>query len=173
MTRIGVLALQGGFASHITRLREFGHSPVEVRVGDDLAECEGLVLPGGESTAQARLLDRDPELTAGLDAFVANHPTLATCAGLILAAKRRWIDVTLERNGYGPQLHSAEATADDGRQLILIRAPRVRWVGPEVEVLARLDGEPILLRSGTVLGATFHPELTEDSSLFRMAFGAL
>ena len=172
MRRIGVLALQGGFAPHVARLRALGLSPVEVRARGDLAGCEGLILPGGESTTQACLLERDPELGVALDTFVASRPTLATCAGLILAARRGWIDATLERNGYGPQLHSAEVLADDGRPLVLIRAPRVRRVGPGVEVLARLDGEPVLLRSGTLLGATFHPELTEDPSLFRVAFGA-
>jgi len=168
--RVGVLALQGGWAPHATRLAALGHDVVEVRRAADLDGVEGLVLPGGESTAQARLLGA--ELAAALDAIVATGaPVLATCAGTILAARRGWLDAHVRRNAYGPQLHSAEAIADDGTPLVLIRAPRIEAWGDRVEVLARLHGDPVLVRDGSLLAATFHPELTDDERVHRRAFG--
>jgi len=168
--RVGVLALQGGWAPHATRLRALGHDVVEVRRAADLDGVEGLVLPGGESTTQARLLD--VQLAAALDALVARGaPVLATCAGAILASRRGWLDAHLRRNAYGPQLHSAEAVADDGTPLVLIRAPRIEAWGDRVQVLARLDDDPVLVRDGSLLAATFHPELTDDDRVHRRAFG--
>lgn len=168
--RVGVLALQGGWAPHAARLRALGHDVVEVRRAGDVELIEGLVLPGGESTAQARLLDS--ELAAALDAVVARGaPVLATCAGAILASRRGWLDAHLRRNAYGPQLRSAEAVADDGTPVVLIRAPRIEAWGDRVEVLARLDGDPVLVRDGGLLAATFHPELTADDRVHRRAFG--
>lgn len=179
---IGVLALQGGFAAHVAALAAQGYRAGEVRTAGELARCRGLVLPGGESTAQLRLLDRDPALREALDAFVrSGAPALATCAGLILAAREvrepaqasfGWIDVCVRRNAYGPQVHSAEAIADDGvTPLVLIRAPRIAQVGPRVSVELTLGGEPVLVREGAVLGATFHPEMTGEASLYARAFG--
>lgn len=168
--RIGILALQGAFAEHAVALRALGHDPVFVRRAADLDGVEGLVFPGGESTAQARLLS--DTLGAALDRLVAaGAPVLATCAGAILAARRGWLDVDLERNAYGPQLHSAEAVADDGTRLVLIRAPRITRVGPSVTVLARLHGDPVLVRQGALVAATFHPELTSDRRVHARAFG--
>jgi 5'-phosphate synthase pdxT subunit len=182
MSRIGVLALQGGFAVHETMLSLLGHEPVPVRSAADLARVDGLVLPGGESSAQLMLIERFG-LEAPLLAFAgAAKPVLATCAGLILAAygvsspaqrSLAMLDVDVVRNAYGRQLQSFEATADDGKLvLVFIRAPRIARVGHGVEVLATLRGEPILVRQRNVMGAAFHPELTTDPTVHRLAFGA-
>ncbi len=169
--RVGVLALQGAFREHVARLRAIGIEAREVRGAEDTTGLHGLVLPGGESTAQQKLLD--PALAAALDALVASGaPVLATCAGVIVAARRRWLDVDVARNAYGRQRHSGEAIADDGTPLVLIRAPRITRVGSNVEVLARLGDDPVLVRQGALVGATFHPELTDDLRVHALAFGA-
>lgn len=181
MSRIGVLALQGGFAAHARALTDLGHVAVEVRDAAELARCDGLVLPGGESTTQLKLLARH-DLEGALDTFVrGGKPILCTCAGLILAAREvrapaqrsfGWIDVTVERNAWGRQISSFESQSDDGKlPLLFIRAPRIVAVGQQAQVLATLDGEPILVRQGNVTGATFHPELTIDRSIHREIFG--
>jgi len=175
--RIGVLALQGDFAAHARALAEAGAEPVLVREAQALTGIAGLVLPGGESTTLLRLIERHA-LAEPLDAFArSGRPLLATCAGLILAAREvtepsqpsfGWIDATVARNAWGRQLDSFEAIADGGDlPLVCIRAPRIRSVGPRVEVLARYAGEPVLIREGTVWGATFHPELTADRRVHR------
>lgn len=180
--RIGVLALQGGFAAHTRMLRALDHQPVELRTASDVDDrIEGLVLPGGESTAMRTLLARDGgALEERLRAIHARRlPVLATCAGLILAAREvhqpsadslGWIDVAVSRNAYGRQIASEVACDDDGRALVLIRAPRITRVGPRVETLATREGEPVLVREGHIVGATFHPELTEDATIHRLAF---
>lgn len=181
MSRIGVLALQGGFAAHARALVELGHVAVEVRDAAELARCDGLVLPGGESTTQLKLLSRH-DLEGALGGFVRDgRPILCTCAGLILAAQEvrspaqrsfGWIDVTVERNAWGRQISSFEARSDDGKlPLLFIRAPRIVAVGEKAQILATLDGEPILVRQGNVTGATFHPELTPDRSIHQEIFG--
>jgi pyridoxal 5'-phosphate synthase pdxT subunit len=174
---IGVLALQGGFAAHMDALRAIGCDTRAVRAPGDLDGLAGLVLPGGESTAMLRLVG---ELEPALDEFVrAGHPVLATCAGLILAARTvtdpaqrsfGWIDVAVARNAWGRQVDSFEATDDAGAPLVFIRAPRITARGRDVEVLATYDGEPILVRQGNRYGATFHPELTADRRIHRLAF---
>jgi 5'-phosphate synthase pdxT subunit len=182
MSRIGVLALQGGFLAHANAIRKLGHEPVLVRSPSILDGSEGLVLPGGESSSQLSLIDRfglEEPLRAW---FSGGKPVLATCAGLILAARGvaspvqrslGMLDVDVVRNAYGRQLQSFEAIADDGRlPLVFIRAPRITRVGPSVEVLATLRGEPILVRQGNIVGATFHPELTSDSFVHQLAFGS-
>ncbi len=140
-----------------------------MRRPEDLVGCDGFVLPGGESTAQSQLME-SVGLDRALEAFIARgHPVLATCAGLVLVA--RHLGVTVERNAWGPQVDSFEATSDDGGlHLVLIRAPRIREVGPGVQILARYAGEPVLVRSGSLVGATFHPELTADTTVHRLAF---
>jgi 5'-phosphate synthase pdxT subunit len=179
--RVGVVALQGGVAPHLEALREIGCDAVPVRRADEAAACDGLVLPGGESTAQARLM-----ASSGLDQAMVDHvrqgrPVLGTCAGLVLLAcdgapgdrarRLRHLDVTIDRNAWGPQIESFEARSDDGRlPLVFIRAPRIRAVGDAVEVLARYAGEPVLVRQGAVVAATFHPELTPDRTVHRVAF---
>ena len=174
--RGGLLALQGAFAAHGTVLEALGHEARLVRTARDVEGLDGLVLPGGESTVMLRLMDAP--LATALDAWVARGgPVLATCAGLILAARGvdpaqrsfGWLDVDVRRNGWGRQRDSAEARADDGRCLMLIRAPRITRVG-DARIEATLEGEPVLVRSGRVWGATFHPELTDDA-LHRQVFG--
>jgi 5'-phosphate synthase pdxT subunit len=180
--RIGVMALQGGFAAHARRLEELGHAVFEARTARDVEQAEGLVLPGGESSAQLLLIERFG-LEASLRALVkSGRPVLATCAGLILAASEvmspvqrcfAFIDVAVARNAYGRQLDSFEATADGEARLplVFIRAPRIVRAGPEVEILATLRGEPVLVRQRNVTAATFHPELTDDARVHRGTFG--
>jgi len=180
--RIGVVALQGGFAPHLKALARLGHEPFEVRTAAGLLVADGIVLPGGESTAQRRLM---AHLEEALRKRVhSGAPILATCAGLVLAAKRirsdageqlgfGWLDVTVARNAWGRQVDSFEALDDRGElRLVCIRAPRIFEVGRDVSVLATLAGEPVLVRQGPIVGATFHPELTTDESVFRATFGA-
>ncbi len=184
MLHVGVMALQGAFEAHLAALARLGHHGVEVRDATQLDGLDGLVFPGGESTTQLKLI-RWGDLEQPLSAFVASgRPVLGTCAGVILAAREvrnptqqsfGWLDVVVERNGYGRQLDSFEATSDghrggDGTLLVFIRAPRIVSVGPTVEVLETLDGEPVLVRQGAVYGACFHPELAEDLSLLSAIF---
>jgi 5'-phosphate synthase pdxT subunit len=179
---VGVLALQGGFAAHAQAVADLGARAVLVRAPLDLVPADALVLPGGESTAQLRLIER-AALAGPLRDFAASgRPVFATCAGLILAAAHvthpdqtsfGWIDVTVARNAWGRQIASFEAVSDDGAlPLVFIRAPRIVGVGAGVEVLARFRGEPILVRQGSVTGATFHPELTSDRRVHAAALTA-
>ena len=167
--RIGVLALQGGFRPHLQALIEIGFDPIEVRSASALSSIEGLVLCGGESTAQMKLIERlgmqDPLLRA-----FSSVPVFATCAGLILLSRFGVLDVEVERNAYGPQIYSFEATSDRGRPLVFIRAPKIKKLGRSVEVLDTLEGEPILVRQASFTAATFHPELTDDRSLHAAIF---
>jgi 5'-phosphate synthase pdxT subunit len=150
-----------------------------VRYAADLDAIDGLVLPGGESTAQLKLLG-DAGLMEPLSAFAASHPVLATCAGLILIARTvrdpaqrsfGWLPVSVRRNGWGRQLDSFSARSDEaGFPLVFIRAPRIDDVG-SAEVVARYRGEPVLVRAGSIFGATFHPELTGDPAIHRLVFG--
>lgn len=182
MARLGVLALQGGFAAHRKILQELGHEVIEVRTREELERAEGLVLPGGESTVQLELLARF-ELEEPLRGFFrSGKPIFATCAGLILGAREvsgpvqrsfGFIDVAVARNAFGAQVDSFEDRDDSGTlALMFIRAPRIVRAGPKVEVLARLRGEPILVREGNFTGATFHPELTHEKSVHARVFGS-
>jgi len=148
-------------------LRDMGVEAVEVRKPEQLRDLDGLVIPGGESTAIARLV-RLYGLEEAIRSF--ERPVFGTCAGMILLDRSHLglIDVDVERNAYGRQVASFEADLDldgDDRPLrgVFIRAPRVQDVGPDVEVLAELDGEPVLLRDGRMIVASFHPELTGDT----------
>jgi 5'-phosphate synthase pdxT subunit len=176
--KVGVLALQGGFDAHARALLSLAIDPVLVRVPSDLAALDGLVMGGGESTTHLLLLE-STELDAAITTFARERPVLATCAGLVLIARRvrpaqrslGLLDVEVERNAWGRQLASFEATADDGRTpLVMIRAPRIVELGRGVEVAASFRGEPILVRRGAIWGATFHPELTSDRSIHRRVF---
>jgi 5'-phosphate synthase pdxT subunit len=165
--RIGVLAVQGNFREHAAMLGRLGAEVVEVRKPEQLDELDGLVIPGGESTAIARLV-RLYGLEEAIRAF--ERPLFGTCAGMILLDRNHLgvLDLEVSRNAYGRQVASFEADLelageDEPLRGIFIRAPRVAAVGPEVEVLAELDGEPVLLRQGRVLVAAFHPELTDDT----------
>lgn len=180
--QVGVLALQGGFAAHLAALREIGHDAFEIRHARDMDAAEGLVLPGGESTAMRHLLSVDGgELLSRMHAaHQRGAPILATCAGLILIAREvmnppapslGWIDVSVSRNAWGRQVASGTVIADDGHtSLVLIRAPRIMSCAPHVEVLATLRGEPMMVRQENVFGATFHPELGADRRLHHMVF---
>ncbi len=164
---IGVLALQGNFREHVAMLRRLGADAVEVRLPEQLDGLDGLVIPGGESTAITRLM-RLYGLEDALRAFTA--PVFGTCAGMILVDRAHLglADLEVERNAYGRQLASFEAelelTGDDEPLTgVFIRAPKVAEWGPGVEVLASHAGAPVLLRDGRVLVASFHPELTGDT----------
>jgi 5'-phosphate synthase pdxT subunit len=172
---IGVLALQGAFDVHAKRLTELGAKAVLVRRPEQLAELDGLVIPGGESTTFLKNLERAGFYDV-LDAFVHSKPVFGTCAGCILLAKdvanppqRSFgvLDVSVERNAYGRQNDSvilnAETSLPGGPlEMVFIRAPRISRVGAAVETLATRNGDPTLVRQGRLLAATFHPELTED-----------
>ncbi|MBA3365008.1 MAG: pyridoxal 5'-phosphate synthase glutaminase subunit PdxT [Actinobacteria bacterium] len=164
---IGVLAVQGNFREHAAVLRRLGADAVEVRKPEELDALDGLVIPGGESTAITRLI-RAYGLEAAIRRF--QQPLLGTCAGMILLDRQHLglMDIDVERNAYGRQVASFEADLElSGEEKplrgVFIRAPRVTALGPEVEVLAELDGEPVLLREGRFLVASFHPELTDDT----------
>jgi pyridoxal 5'-phosphate synthase pdxT subunit len=167
MPRIGVLAVQGNFREHAAMLRRLGAEAVEVRKPEQLASLDGLVIPGGESTAITRLM-RLYGLEDAIQRF--QEPILGTCAGMIVLGRDQLglMDVAVRRNAYGRQVASFEADLqleDEPEPLrgVFIRAPRVAEVGPEVEVLAELDGEPVLLRQGRLIVSAFHPELTNDT----------
>ncbi|MFM7231202.1 MAG: pyridoxal 5'-phosphate synthase glutaminase subunit PdxT [bacterium] len=176
--RVGVLAVQGDFALHAAALAEVGCTPVRVSLPEHLEGLEAMVLPGGESSTMLRLLD-STGLRAPLERFVRTRPVLGTCAGLILLAREAdrlprptlgALDVRVERNAWGRQVHSFAAAVDapalggavDG---VFIRAPRIRRVGAGVEVFARYRGEPVGVRQGHVAAIAFHPELTGDRRL--------
>jgi 5'-phosphate synthase pdxT subunit len=181
--RIGVLALQGDFARHAAALARCGVEAVEVRRPEELADVDGLIIPGGESTTLLKLMDEWAFVPALEKFHAAGRPIFGTCAGLIVLARevespRQFslglIDVTVERNAYGRQRESFEASGTvtlDGRahpfEMVFIRAPRIRRVGAGVETLAEHHGEPVMARQGSVLVATFHPELTDDPAVHR------
>jgi len=181
--KIGVLALQGDFAMHVRALARCGAGVevVEVRKPEQLEGLDGLVMPGGESTTLLKLMDAWGFVPALEKFHAGGKPIFGTCAGLILLAREvtspaqfslGLIDVGVERNAYGRQRESFEAhgTATiDGRatpvEMVFIRAPRIRRVGPAVDTLATWKDEPVMARQGSVLVATFHPELTDDPTV--------
>jgi 5'-phosphate synthase pdxT subunit len=159
--------VQGNVREHAAVLRRLGAEPIEVRKPEQLAELDGLIIPGGESTAIARLV-RLYGLEEAIRSF--ERPIFGTCAGMILLDRRHLglLDLEASRNAYGRQVASFEADLelegeDEPLRGVFIRAPRVADSGPAVEVLAELDGEPVLLRDGRLLVASFHPELTDDT----------
>jgi pyridoxal 5'-phosphate synthase pdxT subunit len=165
--RIGVLAVQGNFREHAAVLRRLGAEPVEVRLPEQLAGLDGLIIPGGESTAIGRLMR-----LYGLDEAVREFrgPIFGTCAGMIVLDRDHLGlgDYGTQRNAFGRQVRSFEADLDvgDGHEplrAVFIRAPWLEDAGPEVEVLAEVDGHPVLAREGRLLVAAFHPELTDDT----------
>src|ERR1017187_8507790 len=171
---IGVLALQGDFDAHRRRLEELGATVTLVRKAEDFDQLDSLVIPGGESTTFLKLLPAN--LLERLRDFVHTKPTFGTCAGAIMLAKHvtnpdqpglNALDMTIERNAYGRQIDSAILDAntklgDKPLEMVFIRAPRITQVGEGVEVLAERDGYPVLVRKGSVMAATFHPELSDD-----------
>jgi len=171
--RIGILAAQGDFAAHARVLRSLGATPVEVRDADQLADLDGLVIPGGESTTISKAIERDGLEDAIRAHSEAGRPVLGTCAGMIMLDRDHLglMDTVARRNAFGRQLHSFEADLEIeglGREpirAVFIRAPWIEEHGPGVEVLAGYDGHPVVVREGMLLAAAFHPELTDDSRL--------
>jgi 5'-phosphate synthase pdxT subunit len=170
--RIGVLAVQGNFREHATMLRRLGAEVVEVRLPEQLEGLDGLVIPGGESTAFIRLMHLYG-LDEALRAF--DRPVFGTCAGMIVLDRNHLglVDLAVRRNAFGRQVASFETDIElpgDSRPLraVFIRAPWIEDAGPEVEVLAEFDGHPVLARQGRFLVASFHPELTDDTRLHEM-----
>ncbi|HEX4228806.1 MAG TPA: pyridoxal 5'-phosphate synthase glutaminase subunit PdxT [Bryobacteraceae bacterium] len=175
---IGVLALQGDFEAHRKALRKAGAHPVEVRTAADLQRVDGLIIPGGESTTMLKLL-RVENLFEPLCEFGQTKPIFGTCAGAILLASEvthprqeslNLMDLTVERNGYGRQIDSRVAEIDvegSKTEAVFIRAPIIRRVGPGAHVLATYLDSPVLVEQGRHMVATFHPELTADSSIHK------
>jgi pyridoxal 5'-phosphate synthase pdxT subunit len=178
LPRIGVLAVQGNFREHAAMLCELGAEVREVRKPEELEGLDGLVIPGGESTAFMRLMH-----LYGLDEAIRDFrgPVLGTCAGMIVLDRDHLglVDIGVRRNAFGRQLASFEIDLElrDGPELpgeagpmraIFIRAPWIEEVGPGVEVLAEVDGHPVLAREGRFLVASFHPELTDDTRLHQL-----
>jgi 5'-phosphate synthase pdxT subunit len=182
--RIGVLAVQGAVREHVEAIRAVGAEPVLVRLPADMDGLDALILPGGESTAMRKLIDRYGLREPILAMARAGAPMLGTCAGMILLADRitdgaepvlGLLDVAVQRNAYGRQLDSFEADLDMPAigeaplHGVFIRAPVVAEAGPGVEVLARdADGRAIAVRQGKLLATAFHPELTDDRRLHRL-----
>ena len=177
----GVLALQGDFQAHAAVLRRLGQSVREVRRCADLSGLAALVLPGGESTALLKLMADEPWFEALRTFHHGGGALLGTCAGAILLAREvepaqpslGLLDVAVERNAYGRQVDSFEtplemAGREDPVRGVFIRAPRLTAVGDRVEVLARLHDQPVLVRQGRVLAATFHPEIAGDDRVHRL-----
>jgi len=177
--RLGILAIQGNFEAHAKAFAEAGASVFEVRTREDLEAADALVLPGGESTTMLKLL-REEGLWEPLRAACAAKPVFATCAGAILLAKDvhnpeqaslGLVDIGVERNAYGRQVYSTVARirteAGEDLEAMFIRAPIIRRVGAGVRVLARFEGNPVLVEQEQFLVATFHPEMTRDRSLHR------
>jgi pyridoxal 5'-phosphate synthase pdxT subunit len=178
---IGVLALQGDYEAHARAFVTLGARTVLVRKAEELAELDGLVLPGGESTTMLKFLEQQGFFGA-LGEFAAARPCFATCAGCILLAREVLhpaqrslgvFDATVERNAYGRQIDSAILTAETDLpggplEMVFIRSPRITRLGQHVEVLARRDGFPTLVRQGHLLVATFHPEMTSDTRVQRL-----
>jgi len=180
--KVGVVALQGAFAAHARVLDQLGAEAVEVRTPAELADVDGVILPGGESTTMSMLLERAALFDPLASALDEGLPVLGTCAGMILLAEtvldgradqRSFgvVDIDVRRNAYGRQVDSFEAPLDISElgepafDAVFIRAPVVERIGADVEVLAEADGRPVLCRQGRAVVAAFHPELGNDPRL--------
>jgi len=181
---VGILALQGDFEAHAKAVRRTGAEAVEVRTAEELEQVDGLIIPGGESTTMLKLLNA-MELKEPLRRFAEQKPVFGTCAGAILIAKEvihppqeslDLMDIGVERNAYGRQLDSriVEIKPENGDlqggelEAVFIRAPIIRRVGPDAKVIARYNGDPVLVAQGKHMVATFHPELTDDLRIHQM-----
>jgi pyridoxal 5'-phosphate synthase pdxT subunit len=192
MKRVGVLALQGDFEAHAKTLERLGTEPLLVRRAADLEALDGLVIPGGESTTMLKLLHAE-DLLQALARFGLRRGIFGTCAGAILLARDvshpaqeslALMDIDVERNGYGRQIDSrvARLTPEDDfearthpgeLEAVFIRAPIIRRVGAPARVLARYQGDPVLVEQGRHLVATFHPELSADSRVHELFLSKL
>lgn len=185
MNKVGVLALQGAVREHVDALTELGAHAVEVRRPDELSGVDALVLPGGESTTMSLLIESSGLFDPIAERLRDGMPALGTCAGMILLAtevldgrpdQRTFgaIDLTVRRNAFGRQVDSFEMALDvvgienGSVDAVFIRAPFVERAGAGVEVLASVDGHPVLCRSGNVLVASFHPELSDDLRIHQL-----
>jgi 5'-phosphate synthase pdxT subunit len=170
---VGVLALQGDFEAHARLLRACGAEPREVRVPAELDGLDGLVIPGGESTVMTLGIEREGLAEPLRDLHAAGTPILGTCAGLIMADRDHLglMDIRARRNAFGRQVRSFEAdveVAGEPMRAVFIRAPWIEEVGEGVEVLAEVDGHPVVARQDHVLVAAFHPELADDPRLHEL-----
>ena len=181
-TPVGVLAIQGGFEAHAAALERLGCLPLEVRRPDELVDLDGLVIPGGESTTIAMGIEA-AGLQEPIRAFArSGRPVLGTCAGLIMLDRAHLglMDIEARRNAFGRQVKSFEADllvdglGDEPLRAVFIRAPWIERAGEDVQVLAEIDGHPVVARQGNLLAAAFHPELTDDLRLHALflALGA-
>jgi 5'-phosphate synthase pdxT subunit len=182
--RVGLLALQGDYEAHASAFADLGVRTRYVTRPGHLDEVDSLLLPGGESTTIAKLIEAYALAPALAEFRRSGRPLFGTCAGLILLARDivghpaqprlGFLDLSVDRNAYGRQVESFETQLEVpalGREpvpAVFIRAPRIARTGPQVEILARLDGEAVLVRQGSILGATFHPELTADRRVHRL-----
>lgn len=181
---VAVLALQGDFEAHRKALDEIGVASFEAKRPADLSGADGLILPGGESTTLWKFFEMEPWEEAFRAFAASGRPILGTCAGAIVLAREvenpaqkglGLLDIAVERNAYGRQLDSFidEVTCPslgDPMPAVFIRAPRIRRTGPGVEIVGRRGEEPVLVRQGKIVAATFHPELTADRRLHRALF---
>jgi len=178
--QIGVLGLQGAYAKHLAILQQLDVQAVDVRKPEDLEECHGLIIPGGESTTMTKLIN-EIDMHDALLKFSVDRPVFGTCAGMILMAAKvddgrvktlNLLDIEVERNAYGRQIDSFIDELDvttNGQAFsmrgVFIRAPRIKNMGEEVEVLASVNGEPVLVQQGHHMAAAFHPELTGETRI--------
>jgi pyridoxal 5'-phosphate synthase pdxT subunit len=181
LVKIGILAVQGDFDAHAQMLATLGVESAEVRTPADLADCDALILPGGESTTQLQFL-KEEGLENAIHKFATEDKAIfGTCAGAILLATEvknphqdslKLLDMTLLRNGYGRQVHSdvvsgPSSLRKEPLEMVFIRGPVIERVGPNVEVLAEYAGKPALVQKGHILASAFHPELTSDTTVHR------
>jgi 5'-phosphate synthase pdxT subunit len=180
--KIGILALQGDVSLHVQTLKAFGIKPVLVKMPTQLHGLEGLIIPGGESTALLKLAEPIDMLSSITSFANSGGGIFGTCAGAILLASKvtnptqpslKLIDITVERNGYGRQIDSSETTGQAhsplGNQKIpmtFIRAPRITETGRQIKILATYHDEPVLVRQANIMAATFHPELQADKTVY-------
>jgi 5'-phosphate synthase pdxT subunit len=179
--KIGILAIQGDFAAHAAMLQSLGAETLEVRTVADLEKCDGLILPGGESTTQLQFLEEEGLFEAIKKFSANNQPIFGTCAGAILLASHvknppqdslGLLDMTVLRNAYGRQLSSdvffgTTKLKSEPLEMVFIRGPIIDSVGSGVEVLAEYAGKPALVQKNNLLAATFHPELTDDPTVHK------
>ena len=177
--QVGVLALQGAFAAHSDCLTSIGVQSIEVRTPEQLNSVDALLMPGGESSTMSQLLESSGLFDPISARIAAGMPVFGTCAGMILLASEildgrsdqrsfSAIDISVRRNAFGRQVDSFEGAINSSVgdfHGVFIRAPRIERVGDEVEVLGSINDEPVLVRQGNVLAASFHPELSNDARL--------